>query len=638
MKNIYSDDSFQKDSQDIFSQSNQPENASAPHKPKPLDKIQDANPVRSAKQAPPPINKPAQQPPQQMPYPPQPMYYPYQGYGYPQQSYPGQGYPQPYPTYGQPPVTQGQPVYYYPQGGMYPPQQPMPQAPVTPPVSADTPVTDAGTRVLYQSPDFDKPEASNSRNTYFQNSFDYEGGETLPETYRNKYSATPFEVSEVPLPTEKEVAQIKTSAPKASSPKTASFKVDEMEIGVYELNAMTANRVSKSVGIDSPDKKSNEPDDDIEVEDENYETGFLDEIYPADGSDESKPQDEKASTRKNKKKPGKAEIIRRCVLAVSIIAIIVSAAMILNRVRLKKNYTDNQKGYSDLFITEANEEESTTQASTKKPSNNKTTTKPTTTRPLSAAEQWQVIKNDYPNVNFPENMQLKYAKFYATNRDFVGYLYADGSDLETPVVQTTDNEYYIDYDFYGDYTSYACPFVDFNNNIKDLDKNTIIYGHHMRDGSIFGTLDQYNTIEGYREAPVITFNTLYKDYNWKIIAVFLTNSYPKDDNGYLFNYLWTNLSSTELYSAFLNEISQRSFYDTGVDVLPTDKLLTLSTCSRVFEDARLVVVARLVRPGESSEVNTSLAVENPNPRFPQAYYDEKGIENPYTDAYKWYPG
>ena len=90
------------------------------------------------------------------------------------------------------------------------------------------------------------------------------------------------------------------------------------------------------------------------------------------------------------------------------------------------------------------------------------------------------------------------------------------------------------------------------------------------------------------------------------------------------------------YSAYLNELAQRSLYDTGVDVLPTDKLLTLSTCSHEFEDARFVVVARLVRPGESAAVDTSKATENPNPRYPQAYYTAKNLTNPYYDAARWY--
>ena len=89
-------------------------------------------------------------------------------------------------------------------------------------------------------------------------------------------------------------------------------------------------------------------------------------------------------------------------------------------------------------------------------------------------------------------------------------------------------------------------------------------------------------------------------------------------------------------SSYLSELAQRSLYDTGVDVLPTDKLLTLSTCSHEFEDARFVVVARLVRPGEKAEVDTSKAVINSKPRYPQAYYSKKGMSNPYKNASKWF--
>ena len=173
------------------------------------------------------------------------------------------------------------------------------------------------------------------------------------------------------------------------------------------------------------------------------------------------------------------------------------------------------------------------------------------------------------------------------------------------------------------------------NDPKNLDRNTVIYGHNMKDGSLFATLEQYLTLEGYKQAPVISFNTLYQDFNFKIISTMITNIKPEDDNGYVFPYYWTNLNSTLNYTAYLNQISQRSLYDTGVNVLPTDRLLTLSTCYDEFEDARLVVIARLVRPGESAEVNTSRAVENESPRFPQAYYDEHGMTNPYANAYKW---
>ena len=160
----------------------------------------------------------------------------------------------------------------------------------------------------------------------------------------------------------------------------------------------------------------------------------------------------------------------------------------------------------------------------------------------------------------------------------------------------------------------------------------------MNDGTVFGILDRYKSIEGFKKAPVITFNTLYNDYEWKVIAAFVTNAYEKDDNGYILQYYFTSLSTTERFSAFLNELAQRSLYDTGVDVLPTDKILTLWTCSHEFTDARFVVVARLVRPGESAEVDVENAVVNSSPRYPQAYYDKQKKDNPYKNAQKWYVG
>ena len=233
------------------------------------------------------------------------------------------------------------------------------------------------------------------------------------------------------------------------------------------------------------------------------------------------------------------------------------------------------------------------------------------------------------------NLQLKYAKLYAENQDFVGYLHIEGSDVDFPVVQGSDDDEYLEKNFFGEYTKYGCPFMTYRNNPKTLDMNTVIYGHNMKDGSLFATLEQYLTLEGYKKAPVISFNTLYQDFNFKIISVMITNIYPEDDNNYVFPYYWSNLNSTLNYTTYLNQLTQRSLYDTGVNVLPTDRLITLSTCYDVFEDSRLVVVGRLVRPGESSQVDTSKAVENSSPRFPQAYYDENKLTNPYKNAYKW---
>ena len=341
-----------------------------------------------------------------------------------------------------------------------------------------------------------------------------------------------------------------------------------------------------------------------------------------------------------KKKKKVSDIIRTIVLTVSLVAIVVASGVLIREYKLHKDNQNLEAEISNLIIdvpeTTTKKKPDKTEKTTK--SKDKTTTAAPTTRALTPEEQWAQIKAEYPNVVFPPNLQLKYAKLYATNQDFVGYLSAEGVGLNLPVVQTTDDEKYLSKNFYGQSTKYGCPFVTHFNNIETLDTNTVIFGHHMNDGTVFGALDKYKTIDGFKKAPVITFNTLYRDYKWKVIAAFITNAYEKEDNGFVFRYYFTSLSTEERYAAYLNELMQRSLYDTGVDVLPSDKILTLSTCSHEFEDARFVVVARLVRQGESEEVDVSRASVNSNPRYPQAYYDKKKQKNPYVNASQWQVG
>lgn len=252
---------------------------------------------------------------------------------------------------------------------------------------------------------------------------------------------------------------------------------------------------------------------------------------------------------------------------------------------------------------------------------------------------WADIRAKYPNIKFPEGMNPAYAELYAANQEMVGWLKIPNMKyIDFPVVQAKDNDKYLKLDYYGRKTDYGNPFLDFRNNVKELDRNTIIFGHHMRSGDqVFSELTDYLTIDGFKRNPVIEFNTLYANYQWKVYAVFQTNSKAQHDNGYIFNYIFTNLSSDDKFKEYISEIDQRKLYSTGVDIRPDDKILTLSTCNYDWNEQRLVVVARLVREGEDASVDISLAKKNENPRYPQIYYDKKGISNPYRNAEKWKP-
>ncbi|MBQ7540915.1 MAG: sortase [Clostridia bacterium] len=243
----------------------------------------------------------------------------------------------------------------------------------------------------------------------------------------------------------------------------------------------------------------------------------------------------------------------------------------------------------------------------------------------------------YGNTSLPTGMRYDLAKFYAENNDFYGYLEIPGTGVSTPVVQGKDNKEYLRKNFFGETTKYGCPFLNVKNTYAALDDNTSIFGHNMEyDDLVFGELEKYREIEGFRKAPVIHLETMYADYTFKIYAVFLSDS-AGDSTGWFFDYIFTQLKDDAERKEYIAELDQRKLYSTGVDILPTDKLLTLSTCAYDFSTERLVVVGRLVREGELATVDVSKAVKNNNPRFPDKYYQRKGIANPYANAPKWIP-
>lgn len=305
------------------------------------------------------------------------------------------------------------------------------------------------------------------------------------------------------------------------------------------------------------------------------------------------------------KKAFNSELLRKIILILAILVLIGGAGILINNYFIEPMKEDNQNDELAELVSQA------------------------TTTPM--IDPWLEIKSKHPDIQFPDGMNPSFADLYAINPDFAGWISIPEMDINLSVVQADDNDKYLRHDIYGNYTSYGVPFFDYRCSIKNLSRNTIIFGHNMRhDDKIFGTLEQYRTIDGFKKAPIIGMSTLYGDYTFKIYAVFISNSDKEDDNGRIFNYIFVN-AGAERFRNYITEIDKRKLYTTGVDINENDKILTLSTCCYDFEDAKLVVVGRLLREGESAEVDFSLAAENPDPKFPQAYYDAKRTENPYKD-------
>ncbi len=254
-----------------------------------------------------------------------------------------------------------------------------------------------------------------------------------------------------------------------------------------------------------------------------------------------------------------------------------------------------------------------------------------------AVTSWDDVSEKYDGITFPSDMRVNLAGFYAINSSFYGYLEIDGTTISMPIVHGTNNDYYLKRDFYKKWTKYGCPFVDYRNSKVGLDRNTIIYGHNMEyDDLIFGQLEIYRKIDGFKAAPLIKLETLYDEYAFKVYGVFVSSGVV-DSTGWIFNYIFTELISDDEFAQYISEVDQRKLYTTGVDIKKTDKIVTLSTCAYDFNNAKLVVIGRLLRDGESATVDTSKAVANPNPRYPAEYYAKRGIANPYAKASKWIP-
>ncbi len=225
-------------------------------------------------------------------------------------------------------------------------------------------------------------------------------------------------------------------------------------------------------------------------------------------------------------------------------------------------------------------------------------------------------------------MLPEFEALYKINPEIKGYIKIDKANISLPVVQTKDNTKYLHTDFEGNSSRDGTAFLDYRDSINPMSQNLIIYSHNMLDGQMFAGLENYasngkNDFLGfYDSSPIISFNTLTERSQWKIFAVFVTMA-NTNAPGSLY-YLNTNFGSAADFNNFIKEVRQRSFINTAVDVKSTDTLLTLSTCNYDYpkldgDYARLVVMARKLRPGESTTV--APATRNDNVVYPQPWKD-----------------
>ena len=235
-----------------------------------------------------------------------------------------------------------------------------------------------------------------------------------------------------------------------------------------------------------------------------------------------------------------------------------------------------------------------------------------------------MLGNGEVSENYPRAYLTKFASLWEMNGDIVGWLSIDGTQVNYPVVQSDDNDYYLHKDFSKADNKYGIPFADCRVDISKPSTNIPIYSHNMKDGQMFGELINYQSLDYYKQHPVINFDSLYEEGKYKIVGMFIASTLPEHAPNFEYHNFIEAETDQELMD-FANEVLSRSLIVTGVDIQPGDHLITLSTCTYDFEEARFAIVARRVREGEAETVDTSAAYINPNPVMPKAWYEAKKI-------------
>ena len=186
----------------------------------------------------------------------------------------------------------------------------------------------------------------------------------------------------------------------------------------------------------------------------------------------------------------------------------------------------------------------------------------------------------------------QFKELYLLNRDIVGWIQIPGTDIDYPVMQnlkTTD--YYLKRNFDKEKSARGCIYVREACDVFAPSDNLTIYGHRMRDRSMFAQLDLYMKKDFWQEHPYIYFDTIREMHTYKIIAVFTTSG----SVGIGFPYHEFEDAENEAeFDAFVQKVKELSLYDTGLDAKYGDKLISLSTCEYSQNNGRLVVVAKRV--------------------------------------------
>ncbi len=188
----------------------------------------------------------------------------------------------------------------------------------------------------------------------------------------------------------------------------------------------------------------------------------------------------------------------------------------------------------------------------------------------------------------------EYQTLYSLNKRLIGWVKIDDTYIDYPVLQTVNNDYYLNHNFDQEEDKNGSIFLDKDCSIYPRSTNLILYGHHMRSGRMFGQLNKYSSEKFYKEHKYIQFDTIYEKGTYEVMYVFRSKIYEESEIVFKYYQFTDAVSETEFESNMM-QMADMSLYDTGVSAEYGDELLTLSTCDYYTSDGRFVVVAKKIR-------------------------------------------
>ena len=266
-----------------------------------------------------------------------------------------------------------------------------------------------------------------------------------------------------------------------------------------------------------------------------------------------------------------------------LLVILLSATMVISGCKVFRYLADSAQQKKEYDTLAELVEQARTDAASQTPP----ATAPQLIDDMSSAHE---IPEGAPPAQAEGNSVLpEYVLPYQKNPDLVGWMTIDGTPINYPVMQTPDRvDYYLHRNFEKKESSHGCLYVRESCDVFAPSDNLTIYGHHMKDGSMFASLDEYRKMEFWEEYPEIQFDTLYNRQTYTIFAVFKTTASVGEGFSY---HRFEDAEDEAEFNEFVSTCKKLSFYDTGITPEYGDKMITLSTCEYSQDNGRLVVVA-----------------------------------------------